>query len=279
MRQQTHAYITKLGLSTEIADIYVALYEHGPQSISALSRHAGVERTRIYRLLDELKSSGLVEIEVHNKYSILRAAPIMNSQIIISKKEEELGVLEAELETLHRALDGRSLNSATTRVQFYEGIEGIKQMSWNQTKAESENLAILYETLQLGTAKGFFERWVRAFNAAGVRSRSIVGNHFIEGLRNWRNTQHTERLNTWHARYVPEKVFPITHSMIIYDDVVAYYNWKNDAVFGVEIINQEIADAQRAFFEMLWAQGVDIDGLKTLDRLSPHAQNEEPRQG
>jgi hypothetical protein len=47
-------------------------------------------------------------------------------------------------------------------------------------------------------------------------------------------------------------VFPVAHSTIIYDDVVTYHNWHNGVLFGIEIHNKEIADAQRVFFEMLW---------------------------
>jgi hypothetical protein len=40
-------------------------------------------------------------------------------------------------------------------------------------------------------------------------------------------------------------------------------------MFGIEIYNQEIADAQRQFFEILWAQGIHIDELKSLREQLP----------
>lgn len=46
--------------------------------------------------------------------------------------------------------------------------------------------------------------------------------------------------------------------MVTYDNVVAYYNWKDGEIFGIEVYNQEIATAQRNFFEMLWRQGLPI---------------------
>jgi hypothetical protein len=60
---------------------------------------------------------------------------------------------------------------------------------------------------------------------------------------------------------MPEHLFPITHSTVIYGDVTAYFNWKDGEIFGIEIYNQQIADAQRQFFEMLWRQGVPVDDL------------------
>jgi len=47
-------------------------------------------------------------------------------------------------------------------------------------------------------------------------------------------------------------VFAITHGMVVYDNVTAYFNWKDSEIFGVEIYNQEIADTQRQLFNLLW---------------------------
>jgi hypothetical protein len=70
-----------------------------------------------------------------------------------------------------------------------------------------------------------------------------------------------ERLERWDARYVSEKQFPIMNRMAIYDDVVAYQDWRGGEVFGIEIYNQMIADMQRNFFEMLWTKAIPTDDL------------------
>ena len=172
------AYFFKLGLEPEIADIYLALHAYGPQTISEVSRRSQIERTRVYRLLDTLKASGLVEVDTQYKRSILQAAPITNLQILISKKEQEVRDLQSELHDLHRALNHAELHSPTTSVRFYQGPEGIKQMVWNQTKSSGENLSILYENMQIRTKLAFFERCVRLFRHVNFqkkkRNRSSV---------------------------------------------------------------------------------------------------------
>src|SRR5690606_25986739 len=84
------SYFAKLGLEPEVADIYLALHTHGPQTISELSRNSKVERTRIYRLIDHLLSSHLIEVETRHKRTIIKAAPIANLNILITQKEQEL---------------------------------------------------------------------------------------------------------------------------------------------------------------------------------------------
>jgi sugar-specific transcriptional regulator TrmB len=260
--QAIRAYFYKLGLSSEIADIYLALHAHGRQTISQLSRNSGVERTRLYRLIDELQDSNLVEIETQYKKRIIAAAPVGNLQILIAKKEQDLRDLRVGLHDLQETLSNRSLHSAATKIQAYRGSEGLKQMYWNQTRSKTENLSVLYENMQIRTNLSFFERWARTCNERGLEFRSIICDNFIQTQQNWYQEHNNERLKNWQSRYIPDGVFAITHSTVIYDDITSYYNWKDGEIFGIEIHNKEIADAQRQFFEMLWMQGVMPDQSK-----------------
>jgi sugar-specific transcriptional regulator TrmB len=249
-------YFQKLDLLPEIADIYLSLHTHGPQTISDLARHSGVERTRIYRLIDELEKSNLVETQLDYKRRIFHAAPISNLQILISKKEQELEQLQQELDTISHTFTQPDLASPTTRVQFYQGPDGAKQLFWNQTKATTEVLSILHEPMQHKTKKSFFQRWAQAMNQHEVKHRSIVNENFLSSLKSWR-TRHTSKTKTWNGRIAPPG-FIIPNATVIYDNVVVYYNWKDGEVFGVEIHNTDIANTQRQFFEMLWQQSSAI---------------------
>lgn len=271
--QVIRAYFFKLGLSSEIADIYLALYAYGDQTISELARHSGIERTRIYRLMDELQAANLIEVEVKYKRKILRAAPVANLQILLSKKEQELHDLHKGLADLESTLSSGYRRDHATRVQAYQGTEGLKQMYWNQTRGKTENLSILHETAQIRTSLTFFERWVAAFNRNNIQSRSVFSDNFISNQQTWYGKHSNERLANWTGRYIPEGVFPITHSVVVYDNVTSYYNWKGGVMFGIEIYNQEIADAQRQFFEILWAQGIQIDELKSLAEQLPRSDS------
>lgn len=257
--QVIRSYFFKLGLSSEIADIYLALLAYGPQTISDASRHSGVERTRLYRLMDELTASNLIEVETRYKRTILHAAPITNLQILLTKKEQDLRELREELHGINQQIAENTLASPTTRVQAYHGKENLKQMFWNQTRAKSESVSILHENMQRYTNVTFFDRWARTCNERNLAFRSIVGDSFVESQKTWYQEHANERLKEWSGRYVPEGVFPVTHSTVVYDDVTSYYNWKDGEVFGIEIYNAQIADAQRQFFNMLWTLGQDFD--------------------
>jgi sugar-specific transcriptional regulator TrmB len=252
-----HEYFAKLGLSPEVADLYIALQQHGPQSLLQLSRNAKVERTRIYRLLDSLKEHYLIEEEELYKRKLYKAAPLTNVQILLSKREQQLLDLQAEMLRLHEAAPTTE-SSIKTHVQFYQGEDGFRQMLWNQTKSSGENLSILYENMQSRTNSAFFERWVDKCNSKGLTSRSLVGDHFLATQKDWYASHANERLKNWEGRRLSDDIFTITHSMVIYDGVVAYYDWKEHDIYGIEIYNQHIADGQRQLFELLWKSSTEL---------------------
>jgi sugar-specific transcriptional regulator TrmB len=263
-------YFAKLGLPNEVADIYLALHTHGPQSISELSRNSNVERTRIYRLIDVLMNSSLIEVESHYKRGIIKAAPIANLHVLITQKEQELKSLQDELGLIEQVLARNSLSSPATRVQFYRGPEGVKQMYWNETKANGTVLAMLHENMQIKTDSKFFERWVNQCNERDLHFRGIISDAFVSSQELWYTNHTNERLKNWEARYVNAATFTIAHGTLIYDDVVAYFNWKENEIFGVEIYNTEIANSQRQLFGLLWAQAKPHDDSKRPTLLHVH---------
>ncbi|HSW99046.1 MAG TPA: helix-turn-helix domain-containing protein [Candidatus Saccharimonadales bacterium] len=251
-RDAIRTYFAKLGLEREIADLYLALHTDGPQTISALSRSAQVERTRIYRLIDKLLASNLIEVEMHYKRGVIKAAPIANLHILINQKEQELRALQDELGLVERVLARNSLSSPATRVQFYRGPEGIRQMLWNELQATDTLLGYHYQILDSGVGNAFMHRWAAEVESRGLQRRVMFGEAYVAS---WRARKPAgQRIKGIAYHYLPADVLPITHSCDVYDDVVAYYNWQDGEVFGIEIHNKQIAAAQRRLLEGLWAQ-------------------------
>jgi sugar-specific transcriptional regulator TrmB len=253
-------YLADLGIDPKVAQLYVTLQKHGPQSISELSRNSGIERTLVYRLIEKLKEIHLIEIETQYKQNIVQMAPITNLQVFFSKKEQELRSLQDRLSAIESMFGQQdSITTQSTQIKVYRGIESVKQMLWNETRVPGENLAILRDNMQLQVKAAFFKRWVRQCNSNNIHFRGIIGDKFISHQQKWDSKNSTERLQNWQAHYASEAEFPVSHSMVIYGDVVGHYNWTEDDVFGVEIHNKEITQTQRAFFEMLWRQTAPIN--------------------
>ncbi len=245
-------YFGKLGFEPEIADLYLALHAHGPQNISELSRNSKVERTRIYRLIDKLMESNLIEVESHYKRGIIKAAPITNLHILINEKEQQLKNLQDELGLIEQVLARNSLSSPATRVQFYQGPEGIRQMQWNLFRAKKDIKSVMHRPMHDVTGGAFFKRWGERWNQGDWSCHILLDDHFLKLSNKWHKDNPGNVVKNHFSRVIDASVFPIKFEMDIYDDVVAYYNWHEGEVFGIEIHNKDVANAQRIFFDMLW---------------------------
>jgi len=262
-KEATQTYFAKLGFTAEMVDAYIALHTHGPQTISELARSSGIERTRIYRILPELEKNNLIETQVDYKRGILRPAPATNLQILIARKEQELQSLQDDLPLLEKTLASEhTAGSTNSRVQFYHAEDGVKQMFWNATKASTEVTSILYQNIQIKTNSKFFDRWVTKSNERNIHFRGIVSDTFLASQKQWYGDPFEHRLQYWEARYITPTTFPIQYGITTYDNVVAHFNWNNTEIFGTEIYNQQIADTQRQFFEMLWEKATPLPSRK-----------------
>lgn len=253
------SYFAKLGLESELADMYLALHSHGPQSISELSRNSKVERTRIYRLIDKLMESNLIEVETQYKRGIIKAAPISNLRILINQREEALKNLQDELGLIEQTLARNSLSNPATRVQFYHGPEGIRQMLWNELNAKTEVLAYANRILEEATGKAFMSRWTDEFERRALQCRLLVNDDFAKSWQAGKRSGIATNRKVKGMDYVrvPADVFQIKHLCDMYDNVTAYYHWKDNEVFGIEIYNEAIADSQRQLFELVWQRVSD----------------------
>ena len=204
-------YFEKLGLDQEVADLYLALYAHGPQTISKLSRSSGVERTRIYRLIDTLLDSNLVELESQQKRGTIKAAPISNLRILINKREQELKNLTDELELMEQVMNRNSLSHGHTRLQFFPGPEGLRQMLLHEQHATSIS-GYQHESLEAVVTPVFWAKHIQKLAQQGITS-DIVS---TDG----------------------------GHSCHIYGDVTAYFFTQGE-IYGFELHDAQITNNQR----------------------------------
>lgn len=256
---QLQIYLVRLGLDPSVAEIYKSLVMYGDQTISQLARHSGVPRTKIYRLLDELTSSGLVDIDTRFKRNILKAGSFSRLEVILSKKEQELKDLQTDHQVLASQLKiPQTIQTGPSRVNFYEGIDGIKQMLWLQTKGTGENISILRDGMKQQTGLSFFLRWSERCEANNIKFRSVVGENFQKTQSQWYSKYHNKKLANWQSRYLPNSVLNIDYSITVFDDTVLHYNWENRHKIGVAIHDKAIANMQRSIFEILWGIAKDV---------------------
>lgn len=229
--------------------MYEALVAKGPLTILEAARATGIERTALYRLMDDLTSQGLIEEVLEHKSKRLRAVTPDKIKDMLVNKKQRVEKLETEFSEFEKIINSLPQNNST-QVRYYRGMAGIKQILWNETKAQREVIGYTYRNLQEVVGQKYFEEYARELEKNRVISRDLRCDSFLESTESpvFRR-RHIEQ-SEW--RYLPESVMHLTHNLDVYNDVVAMYYWQNNEVFGIEIQNQLIADMQRSIFETLW---------------------------
>lgn len=234
-------YFTKLGLEAEIADLYLSLQAHGPQSISELARTSGVERTRIYRLIDHLMESNLIELETRHKRGVIKAAPITNLRILINQREEALKNMRDELELIEQALARNSVSNAVFRTQLYGSPEAIRNLLGRLLSAKDELLALETLPIQEYVSESIIARWKQEFERKELRMRQVTTTEqaWSAGLKNTA------------SRLIPLNELPATNVYICNSSVI-HIAEHDGTLYGMELTHGLSAQLNRQYFDLLW---------------------------
>jgi sugar-specific transcriptional regulator TrmB len=244
-------YLTAYGLSVDEAKVYLALLEK-PLSHLELARKTGVNRTKIYRIADDLERLSLVKTEQQDSGRLLSASEPKNLEVTLVDKEQELKTKKAVLSELLPSLENMFRASAQDlkfSVSTYEGVAGMKQMLWNELKTEGEILVFGSGTLEdlVGS-----KRWAETH-----RQKTLDVDYKIREINNRvkkpiKFTSNSNFLDNFERRHIDESILDLEQQIAIYNDTVAIYHWRDDQKVGVEIHNKAYANTMRQMFESYW---------------------------
>jgi sugar-specific transcriptional regulator TrmB len=257
-------YLSSLGVPAEAAEIYIVLKTEGQMGLSELSRRSGIERTKLYRIIDELKKTHLFEVEVINKRKLFSAASLNNLKILIQQKIDQADVLSDKFNLVRNLFEDRELQAGSTGVRVYSGAEGIRQVQWNQLHAKSPQLlSLMKDPINTVVGLSFFNSWAGELNKRSLSLRFLYSKRFDQQDKAWYQEHASEditRISNLKKKLISEDKLEISVNCDIWDDTVVYYNWDDPKnIYAIEIRSKELAHQQRQFFEILWASVEDQD--------------------
>lgn len=247
-----------LGLSDKQAEIYLLLLKQGITSLLELSRRSTINRTTIYRIVEDLKKLNLVEEVVDDRGAKVKAVKPENLQLLLTQKETELDQLKNNLPDLISDLSViKDQPSASTQVVYFRGQNGLKQLLWNILKAKGESVGYGYADWNQSVGWEFAEKLRQERVNRKIYDREIQNTDQAGPIDSW--TKVKDYNQVYQARYIPKSVIDIKHDTYIYNDVFTFFNFYQDELFGIEIHNKEIAKTQKQIFEVLWKMGEKIN--------------------
>ena len=239
------------GLNEKEALVYLTLFEKGDLSLLELSRLTGINRTTLYRIAEKLQNLGLVEEVVEHRGIRLQASPPEVFRFLVQEKEKELEEAKKKLPLVLKSLDllVHPFRIKATKVVYYKGVRGLRQVLWNTLRAKYEIVGYGYLNWNESVGKKFAEQLRREIVKRKIYNREIQNENY-QPLENF--TEVKDYKLYYQRKIIPASLIEFTHDTYIYNDVCAYYYFYEGELFGLEIYNEEIAKTQKQIFYALW---------------------------
>lgn len=147
-------------LSSDESKMYLHLLRNGRMSVLQISKNLKIARTKIYRLIDKLASKGMIIERVEGYGRKFEAAPYEKLRDILETKESEVEMLQVSAPQLFNQLAALQMRAdEELKVLHYQGVEGLKQVTWNSTKVQDPVFRIYEVGLMHDLVdKGFAEK-------------------------------------------------------------------------------------------------------------------------
>lgn len=251
-----------LGLNTDEISIITNLIEYGPQSILSISRNTNINRTNLYRIIEELSSKGYVLKSPEYKKGIYSSLTIDELKNKVEEKTKETQTLNTLFKQNIKELNNLyNKRTAPFQVQFYNNQEQIKQMLWNVLSSKETIRSFGYRSTKEAVGIKFLTEWFNESQRRGQSHKMIASKETYEMKHNATEGEKYKfdkpwRPNFFIKRYLPENMFPILYETFIYNDVYSILQWKDDKVFGIEIVNPVVVEQERYIFDFLWEKAI-----------------------
>lgn len=244
-----------LGLNQAETRVFLTLAKNGEMTVLQLSRLTDVPRTNLYRLLEKLKSQSLVTEIIDNFKTKIKPVSFEIIKLLVNKKSQELEDLRKILPQMSALFpQNLSIYQPDTKVMFYRGREGTRQMLWNMLKTEDEFRGYSYSTPVETVGKKFAVEWALEFNRKYIKARDLYSDSYQRSIKKHPYPKFI-KWPSWESKYIPPGIINVDHQIDIYNNVVAYYDWHGAEIYGVEIYNQKVANLQKQIFDVMWKMG------------------------
>jgi sugar-specific transcriptional regulator TrmB len=234
--------IKQFGLNDTEAKLYKAALELGEASVQDMARIAGVKRTSIYYMLDDLVSKGILVSLKRNKKVRYTATPPSD---LLKAFRSRLVDLEDSIQTIE---DHRKTFFRRPAVYFLEGPSGFKQV-WNMIfESHPKEYRIMTEGLNfLDFVK---EKYIVEEIINTKKKLNVVSRQIIPDSPYARKIISKDGSENRQSRLLPART-PVPFTEIIAPKMVAYISPRfNNVIFVVE--NEVFAESRRVVFDLLW---------------------------
>lgn len=243
--------LERIGLTPGEIKAYLALLSLGPSSTGPLARKSQVSRSKLYSIMDKLEKKGLASHAERNGVTYYQAVEPAKVNDYLKEKEEELRGLAEDFQEFLPKLEAYHKHAGEAQqATIYQGLRGLQacyEHYYLKLKKGEEQLCIGVPAYQPEAHHRYWQKDHVKRAAAGIRCRMLFNRDAPRATLENRNGY-----ALCDARYMPTDIKTPAY-FIIYADTTMIAIPSEEPI-AIEIINKNIADAFRAYFEEFWKQ-------------------------
>lgn len=241
--------LREIGLTESEVKVYIALLKLGSTTSGPLTEKSGVARSKIYEVLERLISKSLVSYIIKQRTKYYQAEDPLKIQQYLDRKEKEFKKQRTQIDKLIPQLQlEKQLSRKPSEAQIYSGFRGIQTVHEHMYQKLKEGEDFFYLGVPASQKKEHHSYWQRDHRRrekTGFISRALFNKNTDRAILKNRNSYKYSQ-----ARYMPLPVK--TPAWVMGYQDVTVIGLQSDEGMAIEIINQEIADSFREYFEAFW---------------------------
>ena len=237
----------RFGLSSKESTAIIELIRIGASPVSVWARHAAINRSSMYVLLDRLKSHGLITTFTHRNVLYVQAVPIKELPAMLSDKQQSLELTrELLLKSLPELEKLEKHHGLTPKVTFYEGKSRVESMYEHAMKERSFK-SYFHPGRIKALLPEFFHKIPLALRANRGKAKELLIDcaEAMEYRALYASADHEIRI-------LP-KAIAFSSDTIITRQKIYLVGYSKDDTVATEIWNEELALTQSVLFDTIWA--------------------------
>jgi len=248
--------LEELGLTKGEARVYLALLEIGKSSVGPIVNKSKISPSKVYDVLNRLIKKGIVTFAIGGKTRFYSALSPQRLKILIDDKRDLYNKqLQQQEKVLKHSIPGleavQKIGEQREYAEVLEGIRGIKtffEMMLEELKPGESELVLGYTKYSGELFDDYFSDYNNRCRKKGVKTRVIFD------YDAWFRKKRRGRPHATY-RYLPKSVKASAFIGIYHDKVGIMVVSENQKLCFL-IVNKEIADSYKGYFEFMWNQSI-----------------------
>lgn len=237
-----HKQLEMLGLNEKEAKTYLALLEVGEGTLADLVRKAVIKRTTLYDVLRSLKDKGLVSTSRSGARLLYIAE---DPRSLDDRLEEQQSVLSSILPEL---LAMANMLPRKPKMQYYEGIEGIKEVYRDMLRYPDQKMcAWVSDSMITNFDDRFIDDYYIPMRLENRMWANVIASDTSIGIE----FKSKDSVSLRETKLLDATQFPLSIELTLYGSNRIGFMSIEDKL-GLIVESKPIADTLRTIFKQQW---------------------------